>query len=78
MKARTRVTRPKRDLLIESVLIAGHEHERRIIDMLNQLQKAGIGVGQMAEYDRLVEQLDQVQQTIRKASGGHFEEVKDG
>ena len=65
-------------MVVEAVLVAGKEHERRIIDMLNQLQKAGIGVGQMAEYDRLVEQLDQVQQTIRKASGGHFEEGKDG
>ena len=68
MKATTRTARPKRDLLIESALLAGREHERRVIDMLNQLQKAWIGVGQMAEYDRLVKQLDQVQETIRKAS----------
>ena len=68
VKARTHSARPKRDLLIESALLAGREHERRVIDMLNQLQKAGIGIGQMAEYDRLVEQLDQTQDVIRKAT----------
>ena len=69
MRARTRIARPQHDLMLESALVAGREHERRIIDMLNQLQKAGIGIGQMAEYDRLIEQLDQVQRTIKKANG---------
>ena len=55
------------NLVVEQVLKQGKEKEKGITDMLNELLKAGIKEGTMPEFDRLNEQLGQVQQVIKNA-----------
>ncbi len=56
-----------RDLITETVLAEGRKQEQNIIDMINNLQKAGIGGGIMKEYDELLVQLGDVEDVIKKA-----------
>ena len=59
--------RGRGNLVVEQVLKQGREKEREIKAMLNTLMGAGLGEGAMPEFDRLNEQLSQVQETIKRA-----------
>ena len=55
------------DYVAEQVLEQGRTKESEIIEMLNVLQGAGLAEGVMPEFDRLNEQLGQVQEVIANA-----------
>lgn len=59
--------RGRNDYLIEQVLEQGREKEKQITEMLNTLLTAGVTTGMTPEFDRLNEQLGQVQQVIKNA-----------
>lgn len=55
----------KRDIAVEWVLEEDRTKEKQITAMLNDLLKVGVSAGMMPEFDRLNEQLGQVQRVIR-------------
>lgn len=61
--------RSRSNLVIEQVLRQGRVKEKEITEMLNKLMEAGLQAGMMPEFDRLTEQLGEVQQTIKNALG---------